>query len=382
MSDIATPGRVLALVARRGRDRRWPPWTVLIVAGGLEVGALALLSLNTSHHDIVGVTGAVAVLIAVVAAVASGPWVGLGVAVVGGAAFWVFISDTGETAPLFATLVSVMVWSGSAAISGVVADRLREQGRARRAAQGEAAVLHAQLEAGLLPRLTPVVGPLSVLWRYLPSERRLGVSGDFYDVAMAPDGSVALVIGDVVGHGAHAAALGATLRAGWYTLISAGAPIERVVTTLTESLTREKPEPDTYVTMLLAWIAADLRHATLVRLGHPPPLLLAGDAVTELFTVGGLPLGADNDMGWQAVTVELPPDWRLLLYTDGLVEGREAPGSRRRYGLERLLARLAAEAPHLDGGRLDEILAEVTAANGGRLPDDVAVVLVWPCAPC
>jgi serine phosphatase RsbU (regulator of sigma subunit) len=379
MKPFATPGP-MRVWERRGRDGRWPGWAVFVVASGLEVGALALLGLNTSHHDIVGVTGAVAVLIAVVAAVASGPWVGLGVAVVGGAAFWAFISDMGDTAPLSATLVSVVVWSGSATISGVVADRLREQGRARRAAQGEAAVLHAQLEAGLLPRLRPTVGPLSVLWRYLPSERRLGVSGDFYDVAMTPDGTAALVIGDVVGHGAHAAALGATLRAGWYTLVSAGAPIERVVTTLAESLAREKPEPDTYVTVLLAWIAADQRHATLVRLGHPPPLLLSGRAVTELQTAGGLPLGADDDAGWQAVTVELPPQWSLLLYTDGLVEGREAPGSARRYGLQRLLSRLAEGAPHLDGGRLDEILNEVTAANGGRLPDDVAVVVVSPCA--
>ena len=189
---------------------------VTVAAAALEVAALAVLGLTETHHDILGTTGAIAVLIAVIAAVLAGPLVGCLTALAGGVAFFGFVTHWGETAPLTATIASVVVWSLSAVIVGVVADRLRHQRAARRAAEDEAALLHARLESNLLPHLESQHGGLHLMWRYLPSEDRLGISGDFYDAATTPDGRLAVVIGDVVGHGPDAAALGATLRASWH----------------------------------------------------------------------------------------------------------------------------------------------------------------------
>lgn len=372
-----SPRRSAATALGSALARRPPALVVLLVACLLEVVALMLLGFYTNHHDIIGVTGAVAVLIAVVAAVASGPLVGLVVAVVGGVSFFVFISDLGETAPRAATVVSVVVWVVSAVIAGVVADLLREQQQARRMAQREASLLHEQLEAGLLPRLEPRVGPLRVVWRYLPSEDRLGVSGDFYDVTIAPDGRPALVIGDVIGHGPAAAALGATLRAGWYSLIRSGAPVDQVVETLADSVQRPQAGPDVFATMLLAWFAADAASVTFVRLGHPLPLLVGAGGIEQVEIAGAPPLGVGDAGEWAAVTVGLPPGWRLMLYTDGLIEGRSSPGASERFGLRRLLERLGArDGDGFGEPALDALLEEVTTANGGPLPDDVAVLVL------
>ena len=89
----------------------------------------------------------------------------------------------------------------------------------------------------------------------------------------------------------------------------------------------------------------------------------------------GLPLGLVEDATWEAQTVELG-DAGLLAYTDGLVEGFAGPGSRDRFGTDRLLAALAAAAG--DGTPPEELAETLVAvareANGGPLPDDVAVL--------
>jgi len=136
---------------------------VTVAAAALEVAALAVLGLTETHHDILGTTGAIAVLIAVIAAVLAGPLVGCLTALAGGVAFFGFVTHWGETAPLTATIASVVVWSLSAVIVGVVADRLRHQRAARRAAEDEAALLHARLESNLLPHLESQHGDLHLM---------------------------------------------------------------------------------------------------------------------------------------------------------------------------------------------------------------------------
>ena len=172
-----------ALMASYRMDHLGMRSGVTVVAAALEVAAMAVLGLTETHHDILGTTGAIAVLIAVIAAVLAGPLVGCLTAVAGGVAFFGFVTDWGDTAPLTATIASVVVWSLSALIVGVVADQLRHQQAARRAAEDAAALLHARLETSLLPHLEPEQAGLHLVWRYLPSEDRLGVSGDFYDAA-------------------------------------------------------------------------------------------------------------------------------------------------------------------------------------------------------
>jgi serine phosphatase RsbU (regulator of sigma subunit) len=350
---------------------------VTVIAAALEIAAMAVFGLTQTHHDILGTTGAIAVLIAVIAAVLAGPLAGCLTAVAGGVAFLGFVTDWGETAPLTATIGSVVVWSLSALIVGVVADRLRHQESARRAAEDEAVSLHARLESNLLPHLESQHGGLHLLWRYLPSEGRLGISGDFYDAANVPDGRLAVVIGDVVGHGPDAAALGATLRASWHALVLSGASDEQLVSALGGVLAREEPSLDAFVTLCLAWFDSDGCSASLLLLGHPAPLLIAERRVEQVAVQPALPLGLADAAGCAVTRLALPPAWTVLLYTDGLVEGHAGDGSGDRYGLERLIAQLQRETRDgLDERALDRVLVGVTLANGGPLPDDVAVLCV------
>jgi serine phosphatase RsbU (regulator of sigma subunit) len=350
---------------------------VTMAAAALEVAAMAVLGLTETHHDILGTTGAIAVLIAVIAAVLAGPLVGCLTAVAGGVAFFGFVTDWGDTAPLTATIASVVVWSLSAMIVGVVADRLRHQRAARGAAEDEAALLHARLESSLLPHLESRHGDLRLMWRYLPSEDRLGISGDFYDAANMPDGGLAVVIGDVVGHGPDAAALGATLRASWHALVLSGASHEQLVSTLGGVLAREEPSLDAFVTLCLAWFDSDGSSASLLLLGHPAPLLITEGQVEQVAVQPALPLGLAAAAGCAVTRLALPSAWSLLLFTDGLVEGHAGDGSGDRYGLERLIAQLQRETRDgLDERVLDRILTGVTITNGGPLPDDVAVLCV------
>ena len=350
---------------------------VTVVAAALEIAAMAALGLRETHHDILGTTGALAVLIAVIAAVLAGPLVGCLTAVVGGVAFFGFVTDWGGTAPLTATISSVVVWSLSAVIVGIVADRLRHQRAARGVAEDEVALLHARLESNLLPHLESQHGDLHLMWRYLPSEDRLGLSGDFYDAAKMPDGRLAVVIGDVVGHGPDAAALGATLRASWHALVLSGASDERLVAALTGVLAREEPSQEAFVTLCMASFESNGSSASFLLLGHPAPLLLTEGRVEPVAARPALPLGLATAADCTVTRLALPSDWSLLLYTDGLVEGHSGAASGQRYGVRRLLAELQREARGgLDERALDRILVGATTANGGPLPDDVAVLCV------
>jgi len=366
-----------ALMASNRMDHLGMRSGVTAGAAALEVAAMAVLGLTETHHDILGTTGAIAVLIAVIAAVLAGPLAGCLTAVAGGVAFFGFVTDWGDTAPLTATIASVVVWSLSALIVGVVADQLRHQQAARRAAEDAAALLHARLETSLLPHLEPEQAGLHLVWRYLPSEDRLGVSGDFYDAATTPDGRLAVVIGDVVGHGPDAAALGATLRAAWHALVTAGISTERLVSTLDAVLARERRSPEAFATLCLAWFGDDRAGASLLLLGHPPPVLISQGRVEQLKVVPLPPLGLVDTADCRLTEVELRSAWSLVLYTDGLVEGHSSHTSTERYGVERLLTRLQGEVRGgFDERCLDSVLTHVISANGGPLPDDVAVLCV------
>jgi serine phosphatase RsbU (regulator of sigma subunit) len=349
---------------------------ILGLGAAVEVASMVAFGLMTSHHDVLGVTGAVAVLVAVGAAIAAGPTVGILVAIGGSIAFFVFISDLGATVPLIATLAATALWGLAALASGVVAARLRRQETGRRRAEAETAALHARFEANLLPRVPRRMSCFDLSTRYAPGEQRLGIGGDFFDAATMEDGRLALIIGDVAGHGPDAAALGSVLRASWHALISS-ASLERLVAALGEVLARERADEDLYATVCLAWLPRERTSADLLLLGHPPPLLVANGRAEPMILKPSLPLGLADETPASPQRICLPESWSLLFYTDGLVEGLSEPGGRSRYGLERLASAVGREARALvDGPGLDRVVADVVAANGGPLPDDVTVVQV------
>jgi hypothetical protein len=245
----------------------------------------------------------------------------------------------------------------------------------------EAEGMHRRLERGLMPSLPFEREGVTVLSHYRPGEHQLDLSGDFIDVLDRGDAGVAVICGDVSGHGPDAAALGAMLRASWQALSVSGADPATIVESLRAVLERERKDNATYATVCLAWIDPVRDEVRLVNIGHPVPLLLAHD-VTPLPVAPIPPLGTIDRPVDEPQRIALPGDWRLFFYTDGLIEGRSAAGSAERYGEERLIEALRPlRAARLASGCLERLLSEVQAAGGGEpFIDDVAVILIAKAA--
>jgi serine phosphatase RsbU (regulator of sigma subunit) len=237
---------------------------------------------------------------------------------------------------------------------------------------------NARLERGLLP--APLVDDPELVLRshYRPGRRRALLGGDFYDAVQDGDGAVQVVIGDVSGHGPDEAALGVALRIAWRTLVLGGHERDGLLATLQTLLLAERQADSVFTTACMVTIAPDRRSADVRVAGHPGPVLIADGAARPLeLGAAGPPLGVVATPAWPAQRVTLPVSWSLLLFTDGLIEGRIGDGPRRlgEAGLLRLLDEHEAEDP---AGR--ELLPRVVEAaeqlNGGPLADDVAAVLI------
>ncbi|RKT02813.1 PAS domain S-box-containing protein [Streptomyces sp. 3211.6] len=221
------------------------------------------------------------------------------------------------------------------------------------------------LQRALLPTSPDTTAHVSVAHRYLPGSRAIEVGGDWYDVIALPDGRVALVVGDVMGHGVPAAASMGRLR------ITARA------------LARHSPEPQGLLAELDAaaqesgielatclYVVYDPRtgRARIANAGHPPPLVRHPDGTVEtLGDVLGVPLGVGG-VPFRSTRTELPDGAVLALYTDGLVETR---GRDIDAGLDALRAELARAAGPLEQ-EADRILAALLPDGA---TDDTVLVL-------
>jgi serine phosphatase RsbU (regulator of sigma subunit) len=241
----------------------------------------------------------------------------------------------------------------------------------------EAEQMHRRLEQALVPSVPVAHEGLDVLIRYRPSGRHLALSGDFIDVLDRGDAGIAVICGDVSGHGPNAAAMGAMLRASWQALTDSGAGPETIVVSLRAVLERERKNPLTFATLCLAWIQPRRGEVTILNLGHPSPLLVDADGrVSALFTTPMPPLGSVDWPVEEPLTATLPDGWRLFFYTDGLIEGRTKPGSSERFGEQRLMD---AVRTHVTGpvgeDDLDRLILEVEATGHAPFSDDVTVML-------
>jgi serine phosphatase RsbU (regulator of sigma subunit) len=258
-----------------------------------------------------------------------------------------------------------------------------ERRRSERSEQELAlAQLHAQenarLERGLLP--APLVDDerLELVSHYMPGRRRALLGGDFYDAVQAPDGTVHAVIGDVCGHGPDEAALGVCLRIAWRTLVLGGREPDELLSTLQDVLMVERHDTSVFTTLAMLSIAADRRTAELRVAGHPVPLLIEDGTIEPLPRApGGPPLGVIDGARWPVQTLVLPPEWAILLFTDGLVEGRVGDGPARLgdEGLIRLLTGARGQTSSARGV-LRRVVDAAEELNGGPLLDDVAAVLI------
>jgi PAS domain S-box-containing protein len=241
------------------------------------------------------------------------------------------------------------------------------------------AELSRRLQNGLLPSLSLQDPSLALRTRYQPGQERALLGADFYDALELADGSVALLIGDVAGHGPAEAAVGVALRAAWRALVLTGSGPADLLDGLDRVLVHNRPSEEVFATLCCAWVGPDRHRLTIALAGHPPPLLVRAGEVEAVPVPGGPALGVyDDGYAWEASTLEVGEAWTLLCYTDGLVEGLRAPGSTDRFGIEALagtVAGLAGDGGDLDA-LLDGVLKVVHAANGGDLSDDLAILCV------
>lgn len=257
-------------------------------------------------------------------------------------------------------------------------ERRRGQETAQRLAEAELlAAEKARLERGLLPR--PIISDPRVTWatRYRPGGGRALLGGDFFDGIEMDDGTVRVVVGDVTGHGPDEAALGVALRVAWRSLVLAGVPADSILRDLQLLLMAERHAEDVFATVCDITLAADLSEAELRLGGHPAPLLVRHGRVEQAAPERRGPLlGLVDDATWPPALVPLGAEWGMLLFTDGLVEGRTPDGDRLDVTGLAALASVAVTGGCSLGGLADELIAGAEQANHGPLPDDVALFLL------
>ena len=235
---------------------------------------------------------------------------------------------------------------------------------------------NARVQRGLVP--SPIVEDprIGVHSAYRPGNRRQVLGGDFFDVVQSSEGCLQVVLGDVCGHGPDEAALGVQLRIAWRSLVMAGLPHENLLQTLDRVMVQERHADHVFTT--LASVSVDLTDGTasVALAGHPSPLLVSGGGVRLLTErSGGPPLGLADPPEWELIHVTLGDSWTLLLYTDGIYEGRVGTGGPR-LGIDGLL-RMVETAPHGPVALCREparLIDAVEERNRGPLEDDVALL--------
>jgi PAS domain S-box-containing protein len=234
------------------------------------------------------------------------------------------------------------------------------------------------LQRSLLPQRLPEQSAVEVASRYLPASANVGVGGDWFDVIPLSGARVALVVGDVVGHGIHASATMGMLRTAVRALADVDLPPDELLVRLDDLVDRFSVTPETAnedaaenevgATCLYAVYDPVSRRCSLARAGHPLPALVTPDgAVSFVEMPAGPPLGLGG-LPFESTEVELSPGSILALYTDGLIESRDHDID---LGLEQLRSALHRPAPSLET-TCDEVLEAVL---GERPADDVALLV-------
>ncbi|MEU9300804.1 SpoIIE family protein phosphatase [Streptomyces sp. NPDC048269] len=250
------------------------------------------------------------------------------------------------------------------ALAGLIAQALE---RARR--YDSEAALARGLQAALLPHRLPVREHVDTVGRYLPGTQGMDVGGDWYDVIETGGGRLALVIGDVQGHGVAAAATMGQLRSAVRAFALTGSTPDQVARGTNQLLSDLDPGQFASCCYVVLDPASGSAHA--VRAGHPQPLLRHPDGRTEVLDLaGGLVLGVDPEAAYPVTELRLAVGSVLALYTDGLVE---KPGTDIDAGVERLRAALAATGPVPLTETADRLIGE--AGGSDDRPDDIALLL-------
>ncbi|MEV2216040.1 SpoIIE family protein phosphatase [Streptomyces sp. NPDC050997] len=230
------------------------------------------------------------------------------------------------------------------------------------------------LQHSLLPRGLPGQAAVEVAHRYLPSGSLAGIGGDWFDVIPLSGSRVALVVGDVVGHGIPSSATMGRLCTAVRTLADVDLPPDELLTHLDDLVShlaaddRDSEPAELGATCLYAVYDPVSRRLTLASAGHPPPAVVRPDGTASLVPLtAGPPLGVGG-LPFEATELELPEGAVVALYTDGLVEDRDRDVD---HATDELCRALTARTDTLDA-LCDTVLKAVLPDEPG---DDVALLL-------
>lgn len=233
------------------------------------------------------------------------------------------------------------------------------------------------IQRSLLPKDLPGQAAVEVAHRYLPSASAAGIGGDWFDVIPLSGTRVALVVGDVVGHGIPSTATMGRLCTAVRTLADVDLPPDELLTHLDDLVTHlaavggdsgDAEIAELGATCLYAVYDPVSRRLALAAAGHPAPVLLLPDGTTRTVTMAaGPPLGVGG-LPFEATELELPEGSVVALYTDGLVEDRDRDVD---HATAELCRALTAPAHSLDA-LCDGVLKAVLPEEPG---DDVALLL-------
>lgn len=227
-----------------------------------------------------------------------------------------------------------------------------------------------KIQEELLPRKSLRSGAIEVKGVSIPARE---VGGDFFNYFPMPDGTMALLIGDVSGKGLPAALLMANLQA----TIQARLPLELDLVKLAEQLDSEIAvnNSEAYLTLFIAVLDSQSLNLRYVNAGHNPQFLLHSDGSAEQLQSTGRPIGLLAGGGFQEKTVLLKNQDSLFFYTDGLVEAVNEADEE--FGMARLEALLVEERTRGLEGMLANVEKAISKYRGGiEAVDDATMMLL------
>ncbi len=229
------------------------------------------------------------------------------------------------------------------------------------------------LQRSLLPEHIGDSDSLELVARYRPAALGAKVGGDWYDVVTLPGERTLVVIGDVLGHGIHAAAWMSRMRTAFHVYALEGLSGAEILGRLNTYMTIAAGEEPTMASMLVADYDARTNSVRFANAGHLPPVLRAAPGDAELLSIApGTPIGAVADATYEQTVAALAPGATLLLYTDGLIERRQEPLDE---GFARLCDAVGA-APEELNRLVDTVVA--TVLDEANHEDDVALIAMRP----
>jgi PAS domain S-box-containing protein len=214
------------------------------------------------------------------------------------------------------------------------------------------------------------IGAVRLAHLYRSATEAARVGGDFYDAFEVKDGKIAILVGDVAGHGIEAARTATLVKDVVHAFTHQSLRSHKVMSRANAVL-MERLLPG-FVTLFLAILDTETGLLGYANAGHPPPMLRRASGGIERLGDGSVPLGVRAEVTWKPGEARLEAGDILLLYTDGIVEarrGKEFFGDER---LEKLLKRKRLSVERLPGLILDQVLA----FSEGKLTDDIAVLAV------